>query len=77
MLSAKHSMERVLKHRDVDYVVEEDRPGIWRWIIFPKIENGPKVVGEAKFRTREAAVAACIEEINNGIERVRLRAQRP
>ena len=77
MLSAKHSMERVLEHRDVDYVVEEDRPGIWRWIIFPKIENGPKVVGEAKFRTREAAVAACIEEINNGIERVRLRAQRP
>ena len=70
-------MERVLKHRDVDYVVEEDRPGIWRWIIFPKIENGPKVVGDAKFRTREAAVAACIEEINNGIERVRLRAQRP
>ena len=66
-----------MKHRDVDYGVEEDQPGRWRWIIIPKIENGPKVVGEAKFRTREAAVAACIEQINNSIERVRLRAQKP
>ena len=66
-----------MKHRDVDYGVEEDQPGRWRWIIYPKIENGPKVVGEAKFRTREAAVAACIEQINNSIERVRLRAQKP
>jgi len=65
------------KHRDVDYGVEEELPGIWRWIIYPKIENGAKVVGEPEFRTREAAVAACIEEINNSIERVRLRTQRP
>jgi hypothetical protein len=64
-----------LKHRDVEYSVEEDQPGLWRWTIFPKIENGPKIVGE--FRTREVAVAACIEEINNSIARVRLRTQRP
>ncbi len=37
-----------MKHRDIDYAVEEDRPGIWRWIIYPKIEAGPKVVSEPK-----------------------------
>jgi hypothetical protein len=69
-------MEYLMKHREVDYSVEEDLPGLWRWIIYPKIEAGPKIVGDAKFRSREAAVAACIEEINNGIERVRLRKRR-
>jgi hypothetical protein len=48
-----------VKHRDIDYAVEEDRPGIWRWMIYPKIEAGRKVVSEPKYRTREAAVAAC------------------
>ena len=60
-----------MKHRNIDYGVEEDQPGLWRWIIYPKIEAGPKVVGEAKHRTRERAVEACIEEINNGLERSR------
>jgi hypothetical protein len=44
-------------HREVNYGVEEDQPGIWRWIIYPKIEFGSKVVGEAKYLTRERAVA--------------------
>jgi hypothetical protein len=39
------------------------------WIISPGA--GPDVIGETKFRSREAAVAACIEEIKNGIERSR------
>jgi hypothetical protein len=60
-----------MKHRDVDYGVEEDVPGQWRWIIYPKIEHGPKVASPANFNRREAAVAACIEEINNSLERVR------
>jgi hypothetical protein len=60
----------------VNYGVEEDQPGIWRWIIYPKIEFGSKVVGEAKYLTRERAVACAIEEINNGFERSRKRAQR-
>jgi hypothetical protein len=60
-----------VKHRGVDFDVEEDRPGLWRWKIYPKIEAGPKVIGEAKNRSREAAVAAAIEEINNGLERGR------
>jgi hypothetical protein len=60
-----------VKHRGVDFDVEEDRPGLWRWKIDPKIEAGPKLIGEAKYRSREAAVAAAIEEINNGLERGR------
>jgi hypothetical protein len=43
--------------------------GSWRWTIYPGA--GPDVIGEAKYRSREAAVAACIEEINNGIQRSR------
>jgi hypothetical protein len=62
-----------MKHRGIDFGVEEDQPGLWRWIIYPKIEAGPKVIGEARFRSREAAVAAAIEDINNGLERIRLR----
>jgi len=58
-----------MQHRTVDFGVEEEVPGRWRWIIYPKIEQGLKVVGEAKHRTREAAVSSAIEEINNGIER--------
>jgi hypothetical protein len=45
-----------MKHRGVEYGVGEDQPGLWFWIIYPKAEAGPKVVGEAKHRSREAAV---------------------
>jgi hypothetical protein len=62
-----------VKHRNVDYGVEEEVPGRWRWIIYPKIEHGPKITGPAKFNSREGALAACIEEINNSLERVRAR----
>ena len=56
----------IVKHRTVDYDVQEVQPGLWRWIIFP----GDQIVqGPPHYRTRERAVAACMEEINNGIER--------
>jgi hypothetical protein len=38
-----------VKHRGVEYSVEEDRPGFWRWIIYQKMEDGQKVTGEAKY----------------------------
>ena len=60
-----------MKHRGVEYGVEEDRPGFWRWIIYQKMEDVQKVTGEAKYPSREAAVSACIEEINNGLDRGR------
>ena len=58
----------MMKHRTVDYDVQEVQPGLWRWNIYPE---GRTVQGPPHFRTREKAVAACMEEINNGIERTR------
>jgi hypothetical protein len=57
-----------VKHRGVDFEVEEFPPSWWSWKIHPKIEAGPKAVGNMKFQTREAAVAACIVEINIGLD---------
>jgi hypothetical protein len=59
-----------VKHRTVDYNVQEVEPGLWRWNIFASdlVVQGPP------FRTRERAVAACQSEINDGIERTRRRA---
>lgn len=57
-----------MKHRTVDYDVEEVQPGRWRWIIYPPDRA---IQGASEFPTREQAVAACMEEINNGIERTR------
>jgi hypothetical protein len=61
-----------VKHRTVDYGVREVEPGLWRWNIFP---GGRVVQGPPRFRTRESAVEACLEEINNGIERTRRAAK--
>jgi hypothetical protein len=60
-----------VKYRDVEYDIEEVQPGRWRWKIYAKSEPGLNVVGEPKHRTREKAVEACIEEINNAFERGR------
>jgi hypothetical protein len=62
----------LVKHRTVDYDVHEDRPGRWRWNIYP---GNRKVERPAKFRTRELAVEACLNEINDGIERTRRAAR--
>ena len=56
-----------MKHRGVDFDVEEDPPSFWHWKIYP--EAGPMVIGDMKFQTRGAAVDACIVEINLGLER--------
>jgi hypothetical protein len=63
-----------LKHRTVEFEARQAQPGRWRWIIQPP--QGRAVVGPAKFATRERAVEACIEEINNGIERGRRSARK-
>ena len=65
MLSAKQGP---MKHRGVDFDVEEKPPSWWHWKIYPKIKAGPKVVCSMKFQTREAAIAACIVEINSGLD---------
>jgi hypothetical protein len=55
-----------VKHRNIDYDVEEIAPAQWRWKIYPKIEIGPKETSE--FGSRDAAIAACIIEIDNGLD---------
>jgi hypothetical protein len=62
-----------VKHRTIDYDVQEVEPGLWRWNIYP---SNQKVQGPAAFPTRERAVEACHAEINNGIERTRVQGAR-
>jgi hypothetical protein len=57
-----------MKHRGVNFEVEELPPSWWHWKIYPTTGAGPKVVGNMKFQTREAAVDACIVEINIGLD---------
>jgi hypothetical protein len=57
-----------VKHRGIDFDVEEVEPSKWCWKIYPKIEAGPKVIGEALLGSRDASIAACILEINNGLD---------
>jgi hypothetical protein len=58
-----------VKHRGVDFDVEEFPTSWWSWEIHPTKDAGPKVVGNMKFQTREAAVGACIVEINSGLDK--------
>ena len=71
-LDLRNAEVRGVKHRTVDFGVQEVEPGRWRWLVSPAI--GAVVQGPVKYRTREQAVAAGIEEINNGIERTRRRS---
>ena len=61
-----------MKHRTVDYDVQEVQPGLWRWNIYP---GNRHIQGRPQFRSRELAVAACHAEINDGIERTGRRAR--
>jgi hypothetical protein len=65
-----------MKHH-VEYGVQEDQPGPLRRIIYPKIEAGPKVVGEVKHHTPGTRIESALEEINNGLERSRRYAGGP
>ena len=47
--------------------VEEKPPSWWHWKIYPKLEAGPTVVGNMKFQTRAAAIAACIVAIDTAL----------
>jgi hypothetical protein len=49
-----------MKHRGVDFDVEQKPPSWWHWKIYPTTEGGQRVIANMKFQTREAAVDACI-----------------
>ena len=57
-----------MKHRNIDYDVEEIALAQWRWKVYPKIEIRSKETSEATFGSRDAAIAACIVEIENGLD---------
>jgi len=52
-----------MKHRGIDFDVEEAAPHKWRWKIYPKIENVPKIIGGELFDSRRSAIEACLTEI--------------
>jgi len=60
----------LLRYRETEFDVEEGPPSWWHWLIYP---GGalPEIIGETMFQSQEAAVAACVEEIDNGIKRSR------
>ena len=60
-----------MKYLNVEYNVREVEPRLWRWYVIPAGAAKELVISSHKFRSREAAVEACIEEINNALERSR------
>ena len=48
-----------MKHHGIDFGVEKKPPSWWHWKIYSKIKASPAVVGNMKFQTRAAAIAAC------------------
>jgi hypothetical protein len=61
--------EPIMKHRDVDFDVGENPPSWWHWKIYPRTEGGQTVIANMKFQTRQAAVDACIIEINGLLDK--------
>jgi hypothetical protein len=55
----------MMEHRSVKFDVRQIEPSRWIWII---LRDDP-VISPDPFLTRERAVEACINEINNGTER--------
>ena len=59
----------LMKYANIEYGIEEDGPGRWRWRIYPKPERSQKVIGEKLYSTREEAEIACIQEIKDTLDR--------
>lgn len=57
-----------MEHRGIEFEVREFEPSKWPWTIYPKKELSPKIIGDEVCGTREAAVAACKREIDNGLD---------
>jgi hypothetical protein len=58
-----------MKHRSIDFDVEEAAPHKWRSKIYPTIEDGPKIVGGELFDSRTMVVIVrswrdCHEDCN-------------
>jgi hypothetical protein len=49
-------------HKGIEFEVREIEPGRWLWVYRAADRQ---VVGERRYKSREAGVEACIEAINN------------
>jgi len=58
-----------MKHRGVDFDVEEKPPSWWHWKIDPRAEGSTSDRQKKKFQTREAAVDACIIVIDGLLDK--------
>ena len=59
-----------MKHRSIDFDLEEPAPHKWRWKIHPQIEDAPNIVGGELFDSRWSAIEACLAAIDTGLQKV-------
>jgi hypothetical protein len=54
-----------VKHRGIEYGVEEVRPGAWRWIIYQMTEVGSRIMSDPEYPNQGTANIACVNKINS------------
>jgi hypothetical protein len=54
-----------VKHRGIDFDVEEVSPSQWQWKIHQKVELGPEIISDPVYRHQGQAAIACICKINS------------
>jgi len=54
-----------VKHRGIDFDVEEASPSQWRWKIYQKIEVRPTIISDPVYRNQAEANIACVNKINS------------
>ena len=59
-----------MKHRNIDFDLEQAAPHQWRWKIYPQIDEAPKIVGGELFDSRSSAIEACLAEIDTGLNKI-------
>jgi hypothetical protein len=54
-----------VKHRGIEFDVEEVSPSQWRWKIYQKVELGPEIISDPVYRHHAQAAVACVCKINS------------
>lgn len=63
MLDVKRSL--AVRYRDIDFDINEFEPSKWRWVIYQKIASDPAIRDKTSYDTRDEAIAACRQAIDN------------
>jgi hypothetical protein len=53
-----------VKHRGIEYDVEEVSPSQWRWKIHQSLEFIPTIISDREYANWAAANIACVNKIN-------------